>query len=63
MARGPMQLHRLHWLKAGPAHNKLPYKKKNNHWKLLDLILDLNYFSFQTLIQTLTRHTYLNTTP
>ena len=28
------------------THNKLQYGNNHNHWKILDLILDLNYFSF-----------------
>ena len=26
------------------THNKLQYGNKYNHWKILDLFLDLNYF-------------------
>ena len=26
-------------------HNKLQYRNNYNHWKILDLVLDLNYFS------------------
>jgi len=29
------------------THNKLQYGNSNyNHWKILNLVLDLNYFSF-----------------
>jgi len=28
------------------THNKLQYGNKENQWKILDLILDFNYFSF-----------------
>jgi len=28
------------------AHNKLQYRNNYNHWKILDLVLDLNYLSF-----------------
>jgi len=28
------------------AHDKLQYRNNYNHWKILDLVLDLNYFSF-----------------
>jgi len=28
------------------THNKLQCGNKYNHWKILDLVLDLNYFSF-----------------
>jgi len=28
------------------THNKRYYGNKFNHWKLLDFVLDLNYFSF-----------------
>jgi len=34
------------------THNKLQYGNKYNHWKLLDLVLDLNYFSFSNLNST-----------
>jgi len=27
------------------THNKLQYGNNYNHWKILDLVLDLNYFS------------------
>ena len=45
------------------THNKLQYGNKYNHWKLLDLVLDLNYFSFSNPNLTLTPHTSLNTIP
>jgi len=45
------------------TYNKLQYGNKYNNWKILDLILDLNYFLFSNLYQTLTRHTYLDTKP
>ena len=28
------------------THNKLQYGNNNSHWKILDLVLDLNYFYF-----------------
>jgi len=28
------------------AHNKQQYRNYYNHWKILDLVLDLNYISF-----------------
>ena len=28
------------------THNKLQYVNNYNHWKILDLVLDLNYISF-----------------
>jgi len=28
------------------THNKLQYGNNCNHWKILDLVLDLNYISF-----------------
>ena len=28
------------------THNKLSYANNYNHWKILDLVLDLNYLSF-----------------
>jgi len=43
------------------THNKLQYENNYNHWKKLDLFIDLNYFSFSNPTQTLTPHTYLNT--
>jgi len=43
------------------THNKLQYGNKYNH--ILDLVLELKYFSFSAITQTLTPHTYLNTTP
>jgi len=43
------------------THNKLQYGNKENQWKILDLILDFNYFSFSNCNITLTRQTYLNT--
>jgi len=41
------------------THDKLQYEDYN-HWKILDLFLDLNYFSFSTSNPNLTRHLYLN---
>jgi len=43
------------------THNKLQYGNKHNHWKILDLVLDLNYFSFSNPKLSLTLHTYQNT--
>ena len=43
--------------------NNLQYENNYNHWKMLDLFLDLNYFSFSNATQTLTPHTYLHTKP
>ena len=34
------------------THNKLQYGNTYNHWKILDLALDLNYFSFSNSNQT-----------
>jgi len=47
------------------THNKLQYQYGNNynHWKIMDVDVDLNYFSFSSPIQTLTQHTYLNPEP
>jgi len=45
------------------THNKLYYGNNYNNWKILYLFLDLNFFLFLTLTQTLTRQTYLNTKP
>ena len=45
------------------THNKLKYGNKYNQWKILDLLLDLNYISFSNPNYTLTRRTYLNTKP
>ena len=28
------------------THNKLQYGNKYNHWKIMNFVLDLNYFSF-----------------
>jgi len=28
------------------THNKLQYRNNCNHWKILDLVLDLNYIYF-----------------
>jgi len=45
------------------SHDKLQYGNKYNHWKILELALDLNYFSFSkpNLNQThLTRHQTLS---
>ena len=39
------------------THNKLHHGNNYNHWKILDLVLDLNYFSFSNPNQTLTWHT------
>jgi len=44
-------------------HDKLQYRNNYNHWKILDLLLDVNYFSFSNSNSNLTRHTYLNTNP
>ena len=45
------------------THNELQYGNNYTHWKILNLVLDLNYFFFLTLTKTLNRHTYLNTKP
>ena len=45
------------------THNNLQYGKNYNHWKILDLVSDLNHISFSSPIQTLIWHTYLNTKP
>ena len=45
------------------THNKIEYGNNYNHWKISDLVLHLNYFSFSSLNQTLTRYTCLNTKP
>ena len=37
------------------THNKLQYGNKYNQWKILDLLLDLNYISFSNPNYTLTR--------
>ena len=34
-------------------HNKLPYGNNYNQWKILDLVLDLSYFSFSNPNQPL----------
>ena len=39
------------------TNNKLQYENNWNHWKMLDLFLDLNCFSFSNPTQTLTPHT------
>ena len=31
-------------------HNKLQYGNNYNHWKILDLVLDVNYFSFASTL-------------
>jgi len=31
-ARGPMQLHRLHRLKAGPSRNNIKTRRNSIHW-------------------------------
>jgi len=30
------------------THNKLQYGYNHNHWKRMDLVLDLKYFCFAT---------------
>jgi len=45
------------------THKKLQYVNNYNHWKILHLVLDLNYFSFHNPNQTLIRYTYWNTKP
>jgi len=42
------------------THKKLQYGNNYNHWKILDLVLDI---FFLTLSQTVTRRTYPNTKP
>jgi len=39
------------------TYGKLRHGNNYNHWKILDLVLDLNYFSFSNPNQALTRHT------
>jgi len=34
------------------THNKLQYGNNYNHWKILDLVLDLKNFYFSSLNQT-----------
>jgi len=34
------------------THNKLQYRNNYNHWKILGLVLDLNYFSFSNLVSS-----------
>jgi len=43
-------------------HNKLQHGNCN-HWKILDLVLDLKYISFCNPNPAITRHTWLNTKP
>ena len=45
------------------TQNKLQYGNNCNLWKILDLVLYLNYFSFSNPNPNPTRYTYLNTTP
>ena len=46
------------------TRNKLQHGNNYKHWKILDLVLDLNYFPFSNPNQTLSRRsTYLNTKP
>jgi len=45
------------------THKKLQHGNNYKHWKILDLVLHLNYFSFSNPNQTLSRHTYLNIKP
>jgi len=45
------------------THKKLQHGNNYKHWKILDLVLDLNDFSFSNPNQTLSRHTYLNIKP
>jgi len=45
------------------THKKLRHGNNYNHWKILDFVLELNYFYFSSPNQTLTRHTYINTKP
>ena len=39
------------------AHKKLQHGNNCKLWKILELVLDLNYFSFSNPNQTLSRHT------
>jgi len=42
-----------------PDTHKLQYGNNYNHWKIMDLVLDLNIIIlFPTTTQNLTRHTY-----
>ena len=34
------------------THNKLKYGNNYNHWKMLDLVLDLNYIPYSNSIPT-----------
>ena len=43
------------------AYNKLQYENKYRHWKILDLVVNLNYIYFSNPNPNLTWHTYLNT--
>ena len=45
------------------TQSRLQYGNNYHHWKILDEVLDLNYFSFSNPNLTLTRHTYQNTKP
>jgi len=45
------------------SHNKLQYENNYNRWKILDLVLDLNYICFSNPNPNHNRHTYLNTKP
>jgi len=31
------------------THNKLQYGNNYNHWKILDLVLDINYICFSNM--------------
>jgi len=43
------------------THSKVQNRNNYNHWKILDLVLITIIFHFLTLINILTRNTYLNT--
>jgi len=43
------------------TYNKLQYENKYIHWKILVLVVNLNYIYFSN--PNLTWHTYLNTNP
>jgi len=47
--------------KMSYTHNTLQSENNCIHWKIADLVLYLNYFSFANPKQNLTRCTYLNT--
>jgi len=45
------------------TYNKLQYENKYIHWRILDLVVYLNYIYFSNPNPNLTWHTYLNTNP